>query len=241
MKKIFNVSNIRLFLILGLVVFLYSFSSNRNNNRKIRKTNIEFIGNQQLFVTHETVNKLLIENKEIVLDIKKVALDLNSLENAINKHQLIKDSEVFVSIDGVLNAVVKQKTPVARYVKGFTSYYIDYDGDEMPLSEIHTARVPLISGDIINVSSDSFKKLLQHIYNDEFLKKNIIGVEILPSGGLVLKSRDFDYNIDFGKIYQIEEKFRNYKAFFHKAIQDKTLSNYKIINLKFSQQVVCTK
>jgi len=241
MKKIFNVSNIRLFLILGLVVFLYSFSSNRNNNRKIRKTNIEFIGNQQLFVTHETVNKLLIENKEIVLDIKKVALDLNSLENAINKHQLIKDSEVFVSIDGVLNAVVKQKTPVARYVKGFTSYYIDYDGDEMPLSEIHTARVPLISGDIINVSSDSFKKLLQHIYNDEFLKKNIIGVEILPSGGIVLKSREFDYNIDFGKIYQIEEKFRNYKAFFHKAIQDKTLSNYKIINLKFSQQVVCTK
>ncbi|HEU4497334.1 MAG TPA: cell division protein FtsQ, partial [Flavobacterium sp.] len=32
-----------------------------------------------------------------------------------------------------------------------------------------------------------------------------------------------------------------YKAFFQKAVQDSLINNYKTVNLKFTQQVVCTK
>ena len=73
------------------------------------------------------------------------------------------------------------------------------------------------------------------------MKKNIIGVEILPSGSVKMKNRNYDFTIDFGKIINVEEKFKNYQAFFQKAVQDKTIEKYKNINLKFTQQVVCTK
>ena len=241
MKRHFNWTNLRLVLILSMVVFLYSFSSIRNEQRKLLKSTIEFIGKEQLFVTHETVNKLLIENNKDASAIRKVALDLNSLEKSINNHEMIEKSEVFVSVDGVLKAVVKQKTPVARVVSSQESYYLDYMGTKMPLSEIHTARVPLVIGSITNENSELINELFRYIHENEFLKKNIIGVEISPSGSVKMKNRNFDFTIDFGKIIKIEEKFKNYQAFYQKAVQDKTIEKYKNINLKFTQQVVCTK
>jgi fructosamine-3-kinase len=53
-----------------------------------------------------------------------------------------------VSVDGVLKAVVEQKTPVARVFANEGSFYIDYEGNKMPLSANYTARVPLVSGEI---------------------------------------------------------------------------------------------
>jgi cell division protein FtsQ len=38
------------------------------------------------------------------------------------------------------------------------------------------------------------------IQKDDFLKKNIIGITIEPNQSLTMKNRNFDYEIDFGKI-----------------------------------------
>jgi cell division protein FtsQ len=73
------------------------------------------------------------------------------------------------------------------------------------------------------------------------LKKNIIGVKVLPSGSVIMKNRNYDYDIAFGKTIQMERKFKNYKAFFQKAVLDSSIQKYKIVNLRFTQQVVCTK
>jgi cell division protein FtsQ len=241
MKKYFNITNIKLVFILALVCFLFSFSTKRNNDRKLKKSMVEFVGNTPLFVTHEIVNNLLIENKKDASIIRKDALDLMSLENSITQHPMIEKSNVYVGVDGVLKAVVKQRTPIARYFDDFDSYYIDSKGSKMPLSNVFAARVPLLSGEINDGNRGLINELFRFIHNDEFLQKNIIGVKILPSGSVKMKNRNFDYDIDFGKISQVERKFNNYKAFFHKASQDSSLYNYKIINLKFTQQVVCTK
>ncbi|GGD13728.1 cell division protein FtsQ/DivIB [Flavobacterium orientale] len=241
MKKHFNWTNLRLLLVLGLVVFLFAFSTKRNEQRKLTKSIVEFVGEDQLFVTHETVNKLLIENKKDASAIRKVALDLNSLEFAINQHDMVEKSQVYVSIDGILKAVVKQKTPIARVFNANESYYIDYEGTKMPLSDIHTARVPLISGMNSQDELPQLIGLLRHIYDSEFLKRNIIGIQISPTGQLMMKNRNFDYVIDFGKSLAFEDKFKNYEAFFYKAIQDSSIYQYKKIDLKYSQQVVCTK
>ena len=98
----------------ALVVFLYSFTSNRNSHRKLKKSEVIFVGDNNNFVKQESVNKLLIENSSDVKTIEKSDLNLDKLENSINKHPMVEKSEVFVSVDGVLKAVVKQKTPIAR-------------------------------------------------------------------------------------------------------------------------------
>lgn len=54
-------------------------------------------------------------------------------------------------------------------------------------------------------------------------------------------NRNFDYQIDFGKLNDIERKFKIIKAFFQKAVLDSSLYKYKKIDLRFTEQVVCTK
>jgi cell division protein FtsQ len=239
--KIFNWTNIRLVLMFALVIFLYSFTSMRNERRKLLKSEVVFLDDNNPFIRHETVNKLLIENKKDAQAFKKDEVDLNKLEKSIDKNPMIEKSEVFVSIDGVLKAVVKQKTPIARVFDQTGSFYIDYQGSIMPLSDEYTARVPIVSGEINRKNKENLNKLLRFVYDDGFLKKNIIGIQILPNGSLKMLSRNFNYEIEFGKTINVERKFNNYKAFYQKAVLDSSLYHYKKINLKFTQQVVCTK
>lgn len=240
MKKI-KWNDVRLVLMIGVMVFLYSFSTKRNEARKIVKTDVEFTGENNPFVAHETVNNLLIQNFNGASTIQKDKLDLNSLEHTLDKNKMIEKVEVYATIDGTLKALVTQKTPIARVSNEEGSYYIDYQGEEMPLSDTYTARVPLLSGEVNEENRAGLVEVFKKIHDDDFLKKNITGVQILPTGSMIMTNRNYDYRILFGKSINVDKKFNNYKAFFQHALRDTLIGKYKLINLKFTQQVVCTK
>src|SRR6476620_1444061 len=183
--KYFNWINIRLVLMFALVIFLFSFTSKRNEQRYLKKSVVLFSGEGNLLVTNEMVNKLLIENKSDAHTIRKDKLDLNKLEKSINKQEMIEKSEVFVSIDGVLKAVVKQKTPIARVFNENESFYLDSKGNRMPLSDIFAERVPLVSGEIKEENRKELGEFFRMIHKDDFLRKNIIGVVISPTGNII--------------------------------------------------------
>lgn len=226
---------------LCLMIFLFSFTSKRNSKRKLVKTEVVFVGDNSLFLKSETVNKLLIENNSNPSTIRKDRLDLNKLEQVLNAQEMIEQADVYVSIDGVLKAVVKQKTPIARFFNNEGSFYIDSEGNKMPLSMNFTARVPLVSGEINKKNNKDLFKLFKIIYDDAFLQKNIIGIQIMPNGSLLMQNRNYNYHIDFGGLVNIEQKFQNYKAFYQKVSLDGSLNKYKKIDLRFTEQVVCTK
>jgi cell division protein FtsQ len=56
------------------------------------------------------------------------------------------------------------------------------------------------------------------IYDDDFLKKNIISIEIMPNG-IKMFNRNYNYQIDFGNITDMEQKFKDYKAFFKSSFR----------------------
>lgn len=233
-------TDVRLALILGAVAFLYSFSSKRNESRNFKGASIEFAQSEG-FITREAVNNLLIQNFGPVKSIRKDKLDLNNVEKSLDENPMIDKAEVYATVDGKLRAVIVQKKPVARIFQGANSYYIDHKGGVMPLSESYTARVPLVTGEVEGIEKPKLHKVLNYIHDDAFLEKNIIGVEVTPEGNLMMKSRNYGYLIEFGKPQNIEAKFNNYKAFLQDAVKDTLIGQYKTINLKFTQQVVCTK
>jgi cell division protein FtsQ len=224
-----------------LVVFLFSFTSYRNAERKIKSIKVEFVGDNNLFVKEEMVNKLLIEKNAELKTVNKLDLDLDKLENAVNSHKMVKKADVFVTVDGVLVARINQKKPVGRVFDDEGSFYIDNEGNTMPLSSNFTARVPLVLGKISWIQKEKLGRILEKMEEDDFLKKNITGIQILPNGNLIMTNRNYNFQIDFGKTINVERKFKNYKAFFQKAVLDSTLKKYKRINLKFTKQVVCIK
>src|SRR5690606_40486214 len=94
---------------------------------------------------------------------------------------------------------VTQKTAVARVMNAGESYYIDANGNQMPLSEHFSAHVPIVSGQLKTENKENFAELLNKIFEDEFLKTAITGIRINSDQSLILSVRDFDYQIEFGQ------------------------------------------
>ena len=163
-----NFSYIKLFVLLLLVVFLFAFSSHRNANRKVEVPQVRFTGDENLFITQDAVSKLLIQNQETVTNKPKEVIDLNALEAALNSNPMIREAQVYMSVDGLITAEVEQKKPIAR-VSTNASYYIDEDGSYMPLSVNYSARVPLVTGAVEKKDLSNVYAIAQKVKADELI------------------------------------------------------------------------
>lgn len=202
---------------------------------------VEFEGENNFYMTHEMVNKLLIQNSYSVKNQAKSVIDLHLLEANVLGHSMVENAEVFLTIDGLLKTKITQRTPIARVVFGGNSYYIDKQAKLMPMSSNHSARVLLVSGDVEEGDIKEIFVLVTEILSDDFFEKQIIGMQKMKNSEFVLRTRMGDFQIEIGKIENLNQKFGNLKWFLKKAIADKTTDNYTSINLKCKNQVVCTK
>ncbi|PTM03835.1 MAG: hypothetical protein DA407_13635 [Bacteroidetes bacterium] len=235
-----NYNYIKITGLLIIVGGLFAFSNQRNNARNIEKSNIKFLGENKLFITDATVSKLLIQNQRPLSEQPKDIIDLNKLEIALNSNPMIKKAEVFMSVNGELSAEIEQKRPIAR-VNTNASYYIDDEGSFMPLSSNYAARVPLVTGNIKKNKLETVFQFAKAVDEDEFLKKHVIEIRQNDDKTIDFKIRKSDFTVHLGTLKMLEKKINNFKAFYQKALKDKILDNYKVVNLKFDKQVICTK
>ena len=226
-------------LLTSLVVLLFGFTKKRNEERKLIKIAIEFLDQNAPFITRNSVNKMLIQNHDSVTSLSKETLVLKEMESRLLKNEMIRDANVFVTVDGQLGAKIEQRNPIAR-VSSSPDYYIDEDGKKMPLSSVYTARVPLVTGNVTKIQSQ-LTHLVQNIRADEFMNKSVVGIDVANEEMVLLRMRKHNFKVLFGDTNAIDLKFQNYKAFYQKAKQDKTLEDYKTVDLRFGSQVVATK
>ena len=231
-------------LLLALIAsfaFLYGFSDVRNSRKKTTNIKLDFQITHPLFLTSTMVNKLLIQNQNTVKNLQKSELDLYHLEERVLNNPYVEEASVYTTIHGELFTSIKERTPIARVLTDNESYYLDKKGVKMPLSKNYSARVPLITGISKKDNMLEIQKFVHFISEDEFLKKEITGVHKMKNKEFQLTVRSGNYRIDFGELVNIEKKFKKLKAFYSKTLIDETIFNYKIINLKFHNQVVGIK
>ncbi len=231
---------IKAVLFIGVVLFLFGFATHRNRAKEIDKVDLKFTNGDNLFIDYKTVNKLLIQNYGELKSQRKENIILRKLEHTLRSNEMIEDADVYLTIDGTIGATIKQRTPIARINDEGVAYYIDSKGDKMPLSSNYSARVPLLSG-LTSKNSKEVYKMAYLIFNDSFLQKQIIGIQINKKNEFSLSTRVGNQKIEFGRFDNIDAKFKKLKAFYQKALKDKTLDKYQTINLIFNKQVVCTK
>jgi cell division protein FtsQ len=230
---------LKFLLLIALVVFLFSFTNKRNEHRKLKKIEVEFIDENSPFITLNTVNKLLIQNQANVTSIDKETLVLNEMEHRLLENPMIRDAQVFMTVDGVLGVKIEQRTPIARVVAS-PDYYLDADGKSMPLSTVYSARVPLVNGNS-KMNLEEITTLLLKINEDEFMKEIVVGLDVEKDGNITMRLRKHAFKVFFGKARSIEKKFQNFKAFYQKTKQDSSLNGYELVNLQFESQVIATK
>lgn len=228
------------FLLLLSIVFLYGFAQHQNKKEKLKGIEVLFEENQPLFITEKIVNKLLIQNQSDLLNKAKSKINLYELESYLKSNKMMESVEVFYAPSGKLKVKLVQRVPIARIQTGERSYYIDRTGYAMPLSDIYTARVPLVTGITTKEQEQECFILTQKIRKDAFLKKQIIGIHRKNNGDYLLSTRVGNHKILFGKLDNMIPKIKKLKVFYKKEWGTKTLKNYRLINLKYDRQVVCS-
>jgi len=183
-------------------------------------------------LTQEMVDKLLIQNQEPVQNKAKSIIDLQEIEHTIVSNPFIESASVYLTIDGLLKARVKQRTPIAPVDSGGEMYYLDKEGVRVPLSNHYSARVLLVTGQFEAEDDQEIKSFVQRILADDFLKKEIIGLHKTQKNEWVLDTRIGNQKIEFGSLERISVKFKKLKAFYNTTFEDQTINKYRTINLK---------
>ena len=173
------------------------------------------------------------------------------------------ESQVYISIDGRLIIKLRQRKPILRVFAGKTSFYIDHKGRVMPVSKKYTAHVPIANGSLkldyasllIQTNTDPSEMdstLIPQIYfdlfnfanyldSDPFWKAQIEQLYVDKDSEFELIPRVGNHTIVFGDVYNLESKFEKLKIFYLEGLSKTGWNEYKTINLKFNDQVVCTK
>ncbi|SIR07560.1 cell division protein FtsQ/DivIB [Maribacter ulvicola] len=231
---------IKLAALVLVIIGMYAFSNERNTSKNVTGIKVEFIGDQNLYLTEGAVNKLLIQNYGSLKNVAKENIVLNTVEKALEANEMVKSAQVYLTIDGELTSKIVQRKPIGR-IEGDTKYYLDDEGKRMPLSNNHSARVPIISGNIDDKSLQDVYVILEKVKLDDFFRKSVIGIHIKNEKEYQLRLRLNNFVVNIGDIEDLEAKFSNFKAFYAKANKDETLEEYAVVSLEFNNQVVCTK
>jgi len=127
----------------------------------------------------------------------------------------------------------------------------------MPVSKISALRLPVITGSFgleksqveLNLhTSDSLAKpklaeaydISSLIYGDSLWKAQFQHLSFESNGDLVAYPQVGNHTIIFGS-KRLEEKLEALRIFYYEGMSQESWNKYKSINLKYKDQIVCTK
>ena len=84
-------------------------------------------------------------------------------------------------------------------------------------------------------------KLSTYITEDKFLKSQIEQIYVDPNGEFELIPRIGNHIILVGGAENLEDKFERLFVFYKYGLSKTGWSKYNIINIKFKNQIVCSK
>ncbi len=241
MKKIVNI----VYFLVGLSLLTFLSLTNNKERSKIVCNGLSITVDTRgdlFFVDQEMVEELLLESEDSI--VGKLFEDINIflLEDFVEEHPNVAKAELYLALNGVLCANVKQRKPVARVFEEKQSYYLDSNIEPIPLSDKYSARVLHVYCDeITEARKKVLKTVLTFMEEDAFFKAQLTALEFDENDEILIYPRVGDHEIILGKAQDIEKKFEKLKVFYRQGLEKVGWDRYSQINLKYENQVVCTK
>jgi cell division protein FtsQ len=191
-------------------------------------------------------------------------IDLRMLESQFDEMPSVKKAEVYVTLNGNLRVDIKQRTPIVRVFTRTSSFYMDKAGYVMPLSDKYTAKVPVVNGalniDYSVVEGQNFAA------PNELMKINYESRKLYEAFLLAKKFKEVPFwDAQFKQIYfkedgdielipavgnhvilidgaeNLDESLTKLMILYKEGLSKTGWNNYRIINLKYKDQIVCIK
>ncbi|HXH19946.1 MAG TPA: hypothetical protein VNJ07_12785 [Chitinophagales bacterium] len=174
------------------------------------------------------------------------SVDFSEVEERLESNPFVQNAEIFSSTKGALRVDVSQRQPLVRVVNNSgVSYYLDVNGTKIPASSKFTARVVVATGYIENQAHpavlDELRTLCLFISKEAFWKAQFEQIYVTQSGEFELVPKLGNHIIRLGRANDLEAKFHKLMIFYKEVLKNFDADNYRIVNLKYDKQIVCTK
>jgi len=209
-----------------------------------------FIPGNQYFIDRQEVDNILQMSSHTLVGRRMENIDIHSLERKLKGNPFVAFAKVYMDMDGTLQVEVSQRQPILRIMNRFDQdFYVDENGLKLPLSQNFTARVLAANGYIDELFANKVDSLHTVLAKDilktaDFIRKDslwdaqIAQIYVNQEHELELVPRVGTQKILLGNADSLSLKFSNLRAFYKKAVPMVGWDAYRLINVKYANQVV---
>lgn len=244
------------------VLLVLGFVEKAANGALVKDVQVHMKGDAGIhFIDEGTLIAEIMDQGPAILGMPVAELDIPGIENRLRMLPAVARAEVYHTMDGTLHVKAEQRVPIARVINADgSSFYIDQDGWTMPLSDAYTARVLVVTGslhepgardgvlDVLGSDSlrshflsDDIHRLAGFIRQEPLWDALIDQVVVNSDGHFELVPKVGAQRILIGDGTMLDQRFAKLELFYRKGIHQADWRRYDRIDLRFTDQIVCTK
>jgi cell division protein FtsQ len=237
---------------LGGLIVLMSFIETKKAEVLCKDVKVYIPGNQY-FIDRDEVDDILQIHSHALIGHKMERINLHDLQNKLKANPFIEYAKVYADMDGIITIEISQRQPVLRVMNRFDQdFYVDQHGLKMPLSANFTARVLVANGYIDELFANRVDtlhtaiamelfKTVDYIRKDSLWDAQIAQIYVNREHEIELIPRVGNNRILLGNADSLDVKFHNLLVFYKKALPRVGWEAYKLINIKYANQVIGVK
>jgi cell division protein FtsQ len=209
-------------------------------------------------ITEENIQQILLATSGEVVGTHLRNINTDQMEEAISAIPFLNHVVVHTSIDNELKIIANEREPMARLIDDSgQSALMDTEGFLMPVSEVSATRLMVITGDLginqamvdsnfrltdtlASKAAQSAFQLAKLASENELWKAQFQQLDIDAKGEVTAFPQVGNHLILFGSD-RFSEKLDMLSTFYREGLNEESWNKYKSINLKYKDQIVCTK
>ncbi|MES2003105.1 MAG: hypothetical protein V4450_01190 [Bacteroidota bacterium] len=241
-----------LWVLAGIGTFVLLGAAMQKKNHKIcMDVKIEITGvERHMFIDEKDVMEILtaagpITGTEISM------LNLRQMESVVEKNPWVRNAEMFLDNNQVLQVRIEERQPVARvFTLGGNSFYLDSATLRLPLSEKLSARVPVFTGfpsdkrALAKPDSALLRNIVaigQYILADSFWMAQTAQIDITTQHGFEMVPVIGDHTVVLGNADEVDQKLKRLYTFYKKAWLQNGMNTYEKLDVQYDNQVVAIR
>ena len=235
---------------IGMIVLLGA-AMQKKNQKQCAVVKIEITGvDKHLFIDEADVMDILNAGDRLA-GTPQSLLNLRAMETVVEKNPWVKNAEMFLDNNQVLQVKIEERQPVARvFTLAGSSFYLDSGSLRLPLSDKLSARVPIFTGfpsdkeklaKPDSVLLNNIVKMGEYILADSFWMAQVSQIAITPLSNFELIPVIGDHIVEMGNAGDLEKKFKRLYTFYQKAWLQNGMNTYEKLDVQYDNQVVGIK
>lgn len=252
-------------VLLGAAVLTALGFAERNGVQvPIREVQVDLeVNNHVRFISPDRLKAEVDASTGPVIGVPVNKLNEAAIEQHLRAIPCVAQADVYHTMDGVLHVHARQRNPIVRVINADgTGFYIDDQGWTMPLDAEHAARVLVITGQInepfdrtapIHLTDPQDSLAANHPRSADIYQLALTLAEdplwsVMFSQAVIDAQGEYTLipnvgmmRIRTGTAQALPDQLVKLRAFLEKGLPQADWRRYATIDLRFKDQVVCTK